>query len=139
VVQIITDNAVNYVAARRMLMERHRSLVWTPCTTHCIDLMLEDIEKIFFIKEVINQARNIPKFIYNHAFILGLVRICTRNRELRRPTITCFATNFITLQSLLQCQFELKQMFVCDEWCDFTYSMRKDGRAITRLVYNDSF
>jgi hypothetical protein len=52
---------------------------------------------------------------YNHAFVLSLLRRFTRNGELLHPTITCFASNFISLQSMLQCQFELKKMFVCDE------------------------
>jgi hypothetical protein len=43
VVQIITDNVANYVHVGRMLMERHCLFVWTPCATHCIDLMLEDM------------------------------------------------------------------------------------------------
>ena len=50
VVQIITDNAANYVVAGRLLMERHPSLFWSPCAAHCIDLMLEDVGKIPFIK-----------------------------------------------------------------------------------------
>jgi hypothetical protein len=54
VVQIIRDIATNYVVAGRLLMERHHSLVWTPCTAHCIDLMLEDMRKTSFIKEVID-------------------------------------------------------------------------------------
>jgi hypothetical protein len=66
VVQIITDNAANYVVAGRLLMERNRSLFWTPCAAHCIDLMLEDMGKTSFVKEVIDQARSVPKFIYNH-------------------------------------------------------------------------
>jgi len=139
VVQIITDNAINYVAAGKMLMERHRLLFWTPCAAHCIDLMLEDIAKLSFVKEVIDRAKSIPKFIYNHAFILNLMRRCTKNKELQRSAITRFATNFITLQSLLKCQFELKQMFVYDEWRDCRYSRREDGKAIARLVYLDSF
>lgn len=139
VVQIITDNATNYVVASRLVMERHPTLFWTPCAAHCIDLMLEDLGKLHFVKEVIDLARSIPNFIYNHALVLSLMRRHTRDRELRHPTITRFATNFITLQSLLRCQFELKQMFVCDEWRDCTYSMREDGRAIAKLVYTDSF
>jgi hypothetical protein len=141
VVQIITDNATNYVAAGRFLMERHHSLFWTPCAAHCIDLMLEVMGKTSFVKEVIDQARSIPKFIYNHIFVLSLMRRHTKNRELQRPAITRFATNFITLQSLLRCQFELKQIFVCNEWSwwDSTYSRREDGKAIARLVYSDSF
>jgi hypothetical protein len=100
VVQIITNNATNYVVVGRMLMERHRSLVWTPCAAHYIYLMLEDMRKTSFIKEVIDHARSIPKFIYNHTFVISLMR---RNREMQRLVITRFAINFLTLQSLLQC------------------------------------
>ena len=53
VVQIITDNATNYVAVCRLLMERHPSLFWSPCAAHCIDLMLEDVWEIPFIKKVV--------------------------------------------------------------------------------------
>eukprot|EP00253_Pinus_taeda_P020806 PITA_20806 len=53
VVQVITDNAANCVAAGRMLMERHPTLFWTPCAAHCIDLMLEDIGKISFVKSIV--------------------------------------------------------------------------------------
>ena len=41
VVQVITNNAANYVVVGRMLMERYPSLYWIPCVAHCIDLMLE--------------------------------------------------------------------------------------------------
>lgn len=97
------------VAADRLLMERHPHTVLDSCATHCIDLMLEDVEN--FIKEVINQARSISKLIYNHAFGLSLMRRYARNRELLHLAITHFAANFISLQSLLQCQSELKQIF----------------------------
>lgn len=120
-------------------MDRDDSLFWTPCTAHCINLMFEVMEKLFFIKALIDMARSIPKFIYNNSFVLSLIRRCTSNRELRHPAITRFPTNFITLQSLLQCYFELKQMFVCDEWRDSKYSKKEDGRAIAKLVYIDSF
>ena len=42
VVQVITDNAANYVLAGKMLEEKHKTIFWTPCASHCIDLMLED-------------------------------------------------------------------------------------------------
>ena len=52
------DNAANYVVARRMLMERHPTLFWTPCTAHCIDLML-DIWKFSFVKNIIDSSKRI--------------------------------------------------------------------------------
>eukprot|EP00253_Pinus_taeda_P014398 PITA_14398 len=95
--------------------------------------------KLSFIKEVVDMARSVPKFIYNHAFVLSLMRRFTRNKELRRPAITRFAPNFITLQSLLRCQFELKKMFVSDDWRNYRYSKRQDGRAIVKMVYSNTF
>ena len=71
VVQVITDNAASYVSAGRMLMERHPTLFWTPCAAHCLDLLLEDMGKLSFIKEAVDMARSVPKFIYNHAFVLS--------------------------------------------------------------------
>jgi hypothetical protein len=115
------------------------ALFWTPCVAHYIDLTLEDVGKILFVKEVIDQAKSIPKYIYNHAFVLNLMRTYTNDRELRRLAVTRFVTHFLTLQSLLQCQYELKQMFVSGEWHDCRYSRQEDGRAIARLVYSDSF
>ena len=45
IVQVIIDNASNYVLAGKMLEEKHKTILWTPCAAHCIDLMLEDIGK----------------------------------------------------------------------------------------------
>eukprot|EP00253_Pinus_taeda_P024138 PITA_24138 len=97
VVQVITDNAANYVSIGKMLMERHPTLFWTSCGAHCLELLLEDMGKLSFIKEGVDMAKSVPKFIYNHAFVLNLMRRFTRNKELWHPAITRFATNFITL------------------------------------------
>ena len=44
VVQIVTDNGSTFVKAGKLLMKTY-NLYWTPCATHCIDLMFEDIGK----------------------------------------------------------------------------------------------
>jgi hypothetical protein len=97
VVQVITKNIANYVAAGRMLMQRYPTLFWTPYDAHCIDLILEDMGKIPYIKDIVESAKSITKFIYNHAYVPSLMRIFTNNRELVRPVITRFATSFIYL------------------------------------------
>ncbi|KAK4283016.1 hypothetical protein QN277_000020 [Acacia crassicarpa] len=45
IVQVVTDNATNYKAAGALLIEKRKQIYWTPCAAHCIDLMLEDLEK----------------------------------------------------------------------------------------------
>jgi hypothetical protein len=140
VVQVITDNAANYVVAGRMLMQRYPTLFWTPCVAHCIDLILEDMGKIPYIRDIVESAKSITKFIYNHASVLSLMRRFTNNRELVRPAITRFATSFISLRSILVCMRDLKTMFVSHEWDDLSLSRKPEGEAICRLVsYQESF
>ena len=43
IVQVIIDNEINFKAAGMLLMEKRKHLFWSPCTAHCIDLILEDI------------------------------------------------------------------------------------------------
>ena len=133
VVQVITDNAANYVAAGKMLMERHPTLFWTLCVAHCIDLML-DIEKISFVKDIVDSSKSITKFIYNHASVLSLMRKFTNNKGLVCPTITQFATSFISLQSLLNSMWDVKRMFLSEEWRALSFSHKPNGEAICRLV-----
>ena len=46
VVQLITNSGSNYVLVGKLLEAKRPNMYWIPCTTHCIDLMLEYIEKI---------------------------------------------------------------------------------------------
>ena len=80
VVQVITDNAANYVAAGRMLMAKYPTLLWNSCSAHCLYSMLEDLGKIDWIKDTIDSAQSITKFIYNHATVLSLMRKFTGDR-----------------------------------------------------------
>lgn len=111
-VQIITDNVAAYVAAGRILQHRHPTLFWTPCATHVLDLLLEDIGNLDWVTLVVEDARKITKYIYNHPWVLHLIREHTQGKDLVRAGVTRFATIFLTLQSILGALTSLKQMFV---------------------------
>ena len=46
VVQVVIDNETSFKVVDMLLMEKRKHLFWSPCATHCIDLMLENIAKI---------------------------------------------------------------------------------------------
>jgi len=112
VVQIVTDNAANYVAAGRLFEIRHPTIFWTSCAAHCIDLMLEDIGKLHWMHEVVEKAKSITKYLYNHTIVLNAMRIYTEGKEIVRPAVTRFATNFISLQSMVEQKINLKRVFL---------------------------
>ncbi|RVW18754.1 hypothetical protein CK203_098147 [Vitis vinifera] len=59
--------------AGKQLMKMY-NLYWTPCAVHDIDLIFEDISKRPSVIEVINNARKITNFIYNHGWLLAQMR-----------------------------------------------------------------
>ena len=124
VVQGIIDNASNYENAGMRLMEKRRRLWWTPCAAHCIDLMFEDIGKVNVHDTTLARARQVVKFIYGHTWVLSLMRTFTKNHELLRPTITQFATSFLTLQSLYKQKQALIAMF-SSEKCVQTNGLKR--------------
>jgi hypothetical protein len=139
VVQVITDNASNYVLARKMLEEKHKTIFWTPCAAHCIDLMLEDIDKQEWIKNTIEHAKRIIKYIYNHSCVLSVMRKNIEKRELLRPAITRFATHFLTLQSMASQSNNLQKMFASDEWNASQWAHRQDGKDTKKKVNDPTF
>ncbi|RVW73108.1 hypothetical protein CK203_060265 [Vitis vinifera] len=80
--------------AGKQLMKKY-NLYWTPCAAHCIDLIFEDIGKRPNVIEVINNARKITNFIYNHGWLLAQMRkYC--GGDIVRPGATRL-TNIVSL------------------------------------------
>lgn len=57
VVQIVTNNTTTYVPAEKLLEEKFPPIFSTPCIAYCIDLILEDIGKISWVKQVVDNVQ----------------------------------------------------------------------------------
>ncbi|KAG9453272.1 hypothetical protein H6P81_006176 [Aristolochia fimbriata] len=140
VIQIVTDNVANYVAAGRHLMQEFPQLYWTPCSAHCVDLMLENFAKyIVEVQKVVNDTRGLTKFVYNHVFFLTLMRKFSKGRELFRLGVTSFVTNFLTLQGLQRNKFTLQAMVTSEDWTKNKISKTSSGKSFNYLVLNSDF
>jgi hypothetical protein len=115
IVHMMINNASNYVVVGRLLMEEFPSIFWSLCAVHCINLILQDIGKLQSVCCVVEHAYGITKYIYNHCYPLYLMRKFTGGKEILRPAPTCFATNFIVLQSILVHKDELRAMVTSRE------------------------
>uniref|UniRef100_A0A6N2K815 BED-type domain-containing protein n=1 Tax=Salix viminalis TaxID=40686 RepID=A0A6N2K815_SALVM len=142
IVQFVSDNEASFKAAGKALQQRYGTFFWSPCAAHCIDLMLENIcDPRYFpmIDETIKKARNITKFIYNHAWVLALMRKeFTNGHDLCRPGITRFATHFLSLQCLLKFKKELRQMFTCTKWVESSHGKSRVGKEIAAIILQDN-
>ncbi|XP_042508243.1 uncharacterized protein LOC122084224 [Macadamia integrifolia] len=64
---------------------------------------------------VVEQARQVITFVYNHGYSLSLLREKCSG-DLVRPGITRFATNYIALKSFQDKMVGLRSMFASVEW-----------------------
>ncbi|KAL0923237.1 hypothetical protein M5K25_007284 [Dendrobium thyrsiflorum] len=138
VVQVVTDNASAYKAAGHMLMEKRKHLYWTPCAAHCIDLILEQLGDLPQHKNALSKAKKITKFIYNHSWVLSLMRKFSK-KEIIRPATTRFATSYLTLQSILDVRQPLEAMFTSTQWLNSAWGKKPEGKEVRRHILNDKF
>jgi len=66
IIQVVTDSAAVCKAADRLVEQEFSWITWTPCTPHCLDLLLEDVGKLPWAAEVVAEAKAVVKFITNH-------------------------------------------------------------------------
>ena len=72
---------------------------------------------------------------------MNLMKVFTNDRDLLRPGITRFATKFISLESLIHYEVDLKRMYTTNEWCEFNKDRsRKSLRdKVSNLILTDRF
>ncbi|XP_043699925.1 uncharacterized protein LOC122650589 [Telopea speciosissima] len=141
VVQIVTDNQSSYKAAGKNLAnEKYKSFYWAPCTVHCIDLMLEDIVKLKKMTSYIAKGRKITKFIYNHSWVLSMIRSkFTEGKDLMPSTSTRLATHYIVLGCLMNHRRNLRRMFDSDDWLNSRYAKLVVRKEVKKIVRSRSF
>jgi hypothetical protein len=140
VVQVVTDNAVNYKATGQLLMEKRKSLFWTPCVAHCIDLILEDFKKKLEVHQVtIVKGRRIISYIYSRTILIFMLRHFMKGRDLIRLAAARFATVYLTLGCLNDHKMQLMTMFTSKQWSSCRFARIEEGKRIQNCVLDSRF
>ena len=139
VVQIVTDNASNNMAATKLLKDKMPHVFWSSCATHTINLMLESIGKLPKYKKFIDSAKAFTIFVYAHHKTLSLMRSFTKKRDIVRPGVTRFASSFLSLESLVEKKDGLRQMFTSGEWEKCKWANTVKGREAYSTMVSLSF
>lgn len=74
VIQVLTDSAANCKGSWPLVTSKFPHITCGTCTAHYLDLLLEDMEKIGWIKESFQEGRDIVTFITTHHKSLAIFR-----------------------------------------------------------------
>ncbi|KAG9151473.1 hypothetical protein Leryth_015084 [Lithospermum erythrorhizon] len=139
VLQVITSVDELYVLAGQRLVETHPTIYYTPCAAHSIELMLEDIQKLDWVDSVLERAKYISRFLYNHSAVLSMMRRYTFGLDLVDPGSTHLETDFLTLNRMVRIRNNLHNMVTSDEWMGSPYSKKADGLELLDCITDSSF
>jgi hypothetical protein len=113
---VVMDGACK--GALNILIERFPWLSGVVCTTHSLDLLMEDLGKMAFAAEPLASARQLVKFINNHHKTRAMF-IKLSDVVLLSPAPTRFGFNLMMVERLLRCKDAVRKLVASaeyDEW-----------------------
>ena len=137
-VQVVTDNASNSAGMGRLLEAEFPRIVWTPCASHCLDLLMEDIGRLPWIAEVVREALSIVTFFTNKHKVLSMFREHSK-LELKKPSSTRFAYIWILLERLYDVRSSLRQTVVSTMWNVWDESDTQEAKDMQRKCLKEEF
>ncbi|CAI6006356.1 unnamed protein product [Closterium sp. NIES-65] len=128
VVAFCMDGGSNYAVACRELMEDYPHIEYIPCATHILDLLLEDVGKMDWAKNLVTRGGEIITFTRNHHFTRRYLRSSEvkggKGKQVLKPAGTRFGTQFIAISRLVEVRAALVQMVLSDEWNEWATGAR---------------
>ena len=65
----VTDGGSDMKKARRLLVEKYPWLIVGHCATHVMDLLLEDLYDLDYVKQTLDKMNKVVSFVKNHSVI----------------------------------------------------------------------
>ena len=128
VVQVTTDNTAVNPAAWKLISSKYPHIFFQGCMVHALNLMLKDFVKQKWIKNQVEIAQKIVKFIKRRHMPLAVFRKHAKKYNLLMPGKTRFASQFIMIDRLLEEDVKqaLQQSVVDPQWTQYVATLR-DG------------
>lgn len=88
--------------AGKLVQALYPSIFVQGCAAHAMDLLLEDWSKMKWVKELLDRAKNLVKFIKIRQMPLSVFRKHEAKLSLLMPGQTRFASHYIMILRLLK-------------------------------------
>eukprot|EP01018_Ginkgo_biloba_P015612 Gb_00740 [translate_table: standard] len=137
-VQIITDTTFVYKLAGTFIQTEFPQIFWTPCTSHALDLLLEDITGLDWMRPIVLCAKGVQQYILNHDALHAIFSQHSKLEHLK-PIETKFASNFILVRRIVELKQALQQMVVSDDWNQWKVSFSEDGSSVEAAILGSEF
>ena len=134
IVQFCTNNDRSMLNASKKITEKYPHIYMQGCAAHAMDLLLEDWGKATWIKETVEKAKLLVKFVKKCHMPIAVFCKHEAKFSLLMPGQTRFASHFIMIDRLLNVKEALEQTVVDPQWTAYISKRSRDGRDKARTA-----
>lgn len=116
IVHVCTDNAASCKAAGKIVEKQFPKISWTGCTSHSIDLLLEDFGKEDWVSSVCATGRTLVRFITRYTNLYHKLYEFSGGKKLVKPVETRFGTMFMMLRRLEELREPIERLATDPIW-----------------------
>ncbi|XP_023641216.1 uncharacterized protein LOC17893898 isoform X2 [Capsella rubella] len=134
VTQIIASSTFGWVGELGEQFAGHNNKVfWSVSLSHCFELMLMKIVKMYSFGDILEKVKSIWEFINNNPSVLKIFNCHSHGKDITISSEFEFVTPYLTLESIFKAKKTLAAMFASSDW------NKKEAIAISTLVKDPSF
>ncbi|CAI5998745.1 unnamed protein product [Closterium sp. NIES-65] len=141
VVSLCVDGGSNYASAFKELALEWSHIEFVPCATHVMDLLMEDVGRMDWAKNVVERANEIITFVLNHHFTRRYLRSPQvqggKGKQVLKPAGTRFGTQFTAVSRLCEVRVSLVQMVLSKEWEEFAKTRKEGAETFKSKIMDD--
>ncbi|XP_030941699.1 uncharacterized protein LOC115966645 [Quercus lobata] len=139
IVHMVTDNASNYEFASKLLCEKYKTISWSPCAVHCLNLVLQDMRDMPYMDSLKKRASKVTVFIYNHVALIAWLRNKPGSTDIVRPGATRFATTFLSFGSIHVHKHDLQALVTSKFFIDNRLARESKAKEAVSIILDNSF
>lgn len=94
---MVIDCVFNYKVGGVRFVERYFIIYWLSCVVYYINLIVENVGKLFYVEKLISNVLKIIVFVYSYKYILNWLRNRLSWSEIIRFGEIRFVISFIVL------------------------------------------
>ena len=122
----------------RMLEDAFPKIRWTPCASHSLDLLMEDLQRLACVAHIFSTAKSMVKFFTKRPKVLSIYRAHS-DLEVLKPSSTRFAYMFIVVERLVRVRKGLMHTVVSREWSHLDEHQHAKYMTLSRNVMDEAW
>jgi hypothetical protein len=126
---VVMDGACK--GAIELLEEQFPWMSGVVCSTHALDLLMEDIGKMEWAENVVRHAREFIQYMNSHHFTKAEFNQHS-NVTLKAPNQTRFGTNYLMSSRLVRCRPAVQTTVCSERYTDWIKGLPADKRQAAR-------